>query len=346
MSRWILILLSLLCVITPAAAIEIDPPQVPDSGAEYMPKEHETFGQGLMEILSDAIELVHPELKEASKTCVCVIASVLVLSLVQNFSGSVKIAADLSGTIAIAGILLGSANTMARLGVSTIQEIGDYGKLLVPVMATALAAQGGVTASSALYAGTILFNTLLTSLIGIILIPMLYLYLAMSCANSAIGEDPLKKMRDLLKWLITWSLKILLYVFVGYMGVTGVVSGNTDASALKAAKITISGVVPVVGGILSDASEAVLISAGLVKNAAGIYGMLAILAVCLQPFVKIGVHYLMLKTTSAICGVFGTKRSSSLISDFTSGMGMILAMTASVCLMLLISTVCFMKGVG
>ena len=56
--------------------------------------------------------------------------------------------------------------------------------------------------------------------------------------------------------------------------------------------------------------------------------------------------YLMLKLTGGICGIFGTKATTGLIADVTTALGLLLAMTGSVCLMLLISTVCFMKGVG
>ena len=124
------------------------------------------------------------------------------------------------------------------------------------------------------------------------------------------------------------------------------VSGGTDAAALKAAKLTISGFVPVVGGILSDASEAVLVGAGIVKNAAGIYGVLAVMALFIGPFIKIGTHYLLLKATGTIGAIIGTKNSVSVIDLFSTAMGLILAMTGSVCLLLLISTVCFIKGVG
>ena len=84
----------------------------------------------------------------------------------------------------------------------------------------------------------------------------------------------------------------------------------------------------------------------MVRNAAGIYGILAILAVFLLPFLKIGCHYLLLKVTGALCAVFGVKRCTELITDFSSAMGLVLAMTGSVCLLQLISTVCFLRGVG
>ena len=138
----------------------------------------------------------------------------------------------------------------------------------------------------------------------------------------------------------------MLYIFTGYISITGVVGGVTDAAVLKATKLTISGMIPVVGNILSDASEAVLVSAGLMKNAAGIYGLLTIIALWIGPFLQIGVQYLMLNITSGICEIFGTKQMTEIIKDFSSAMGLLLAMTGAVCMIFVISTICFMKGVG
>ena len=225
-------------------------------------------------------------------------------------------------------------------------QISDYGKLLLPVMAAAMAGSGGVNGSTALYLGTAFFDSVLSTAATALLIPMVYVFLALAVANSALGENLLKQLKDFVKWLMTWTLKIILYIFTGYMGITGVISGSADAAALKAAKLTISGMVPVVGGILSDASEAVLVSADLVRNAAGIYGLLAVIALWIGPFLRIGVQYLMLKVTSGICGIFGTKAMIGLIGDFTAVMGFLLAVTAAMCLIFMISTVCFMKGVG
>lgn len=344
--KLLMILIFLISLSPSSSALEITAPTVPKSGEAQMPEEYQTFADGLMEVLKDSLSAIRPELAEAAKNCLGVTAAVLLVSLLQTFPGKVNKAADLGGTVCVAGILLLGTNSLITLGAVTVTELSDYGKLLLPVMTTAMAAQGGVTASAALYTGTAAFNAALTAVISRLLVPLIYIYLALASANSAVGEELLKKLRDFVKWLITWSLKTILYVFTGYMGITGVVSGTTDAATLKATKLTISGMVPVVGGILSDASEAVLVSAGLVKNAAGIYGILAILAVCLIPFLRIGVHYLLLKSTGAVCAVFGSKRVSDLISNFSSAMGLLLAMTGSECLLLLISTVCFLREVG
>ena len=339
-----IVLIALLTV--PVSALEITAPLVPESGRELMPESTDTFGDGLLQILQDAVGFFRPDLAEAAKTCVCVICVIMTVSVMQIFSGASKYAANLVGSIAIAGILLNAANSLIQLGVQTVGEISEYGKMLLPVMTAALAAQGGVTKSAALYTGTAVFDTILSSLVSKLLTPMIYLYLALAVANCATGEAVLMRLRDTIKSVLTWVLKTLLYIYTGYISITGVISGTTDAAALKAAKLTISGVVPVVGGILSDASEAVLVSAGTVKNAAGVYGLLAVLSVWIGPFLQIGAHYLMIKLTAGLCNVIGEKRMVDLIEVFSSAMGLLLAMTGAVCLMLIISTVCFMKGVG
>lgn len=327
-------------------AIPITAPKVPVSGEALMPQRTETFGEGLWQLVTEVVGNLNPSLAEAASVCLSLIAVVLLISIVQQIPGSSKHTSELVGTLGISLILLRSTGALVNLGMETIGELSTYGKLLMAVMASALAAQGGVTTSTALYAGTALFDTVLSSLLINLLVPMVYMYLAMAAAQSALGEPMLKKLCGLIKWAATWSLKILLYVFTGYIGITGVVSGTTDAAALKVAKLTISGMVPVVGGILSDASEAVLVSAGVVRSAAGIYGILALLAVLAGPFLKIGVHYLLLKTTGAVTGLFGSKRCTGLITDVSGAMGLLLAMTGSMCLLLLISMVCFLRGVA
>lgn len=346
MRRFLIFLFLVAMLIQPVSALEMTAPTVPESGSQNMPMNTDNFGEGFSQLIRHGLRLLRPDLAEAARVSISIIAAVMLVSILRTFSGPVSVVADLAGSASIAGGLLLTSNAMIRLGTQAVVEISEYGKLLLPVMTAALAAQGGVTTSTALFAGTAGFSALLGSLISKILVPGVYLYLALAVGNAALGEEILKKLRDLVKSVVSWCLKTLLTGFTTYIGVTGVVSGTADSAALKAAKATVSTVVPVVGGILSGASEAMLVSAGLLKNAAGIYGIFAVLAIFLEPFLKILAHYWMLKITAAVCGIFGSGRTANLVDDFSTAMGFLLAMTGSTCLMMLISTVCFMKGVG
>lgn len=341
---WIVLVLVLVLAQSVCAA-EFTAPTAPQTVEDMMPSTAQSFGEGLLHILRQALSYIQPSITSACATALSLVALVLLCSLVKSLAGDANPIVELVGAVAIGVLLLSSADTLIRLGTQTVEELSEYGKLLLPVMTAAMAAQGAASASAALYAGTAFFDALLGTAISKLLVPMIYIFLCLSVANAAIGEQTLKRLRDFVKWLLTWGLKIILYVFTGYMGVTGVVSGTADAAAVKATKLTISGMVPVVGSILSDASEAVLVSAGIMKNAAGVYGLLAVIAMWIGPFLRIGAQYLILKLCAAVCGVFGTKRCADLIGDFSGAMGLVLAMTGAVCLMLLVSTVCFMRSV-
>ena len=330
----------------PASASEIQAPEVPESAMDIMPENTDSFGNALVELLRKGILLIQPELDGALRTCSGILICALLYSILPILSEKLTEPMAVAWSVALGTVMLQRTGTMIGHAADALRQICDYGKLLCPVLTTALAAQGGITASAALYTGTIAFITLLSILVSRLLIPLVYLFLLFSVAGSAIGEGFFRNLADGVKHLLTWLLKTLLIVFTTYMSVTGVVSGTTDAAALKTAKVTLSSVVPVVGGILSDASESVLVSMGILKNAAGIYGILAVLALFMGPFVKVGVQYLLLKGSAALCSLFGDKRISSLIGDFSTAMGLLVAMVAAGCVLILISTVCYLKGIG
>lgn len=344
--RYFIFCIALITLLTvPVRASEWTAPEAPDSAQGLMPVETESFGQGLWKIVTAAVKALEPELAEAAKICLSLVAVMLLSAILRSIQGTSDYVIEFSATIGIGALLLSSGKSMISLAADTIKELSNYGRLLLPVMTGALAAQGGTTSASTLYAGTAIFDAVLTSFADQLLVPMIYMFLALAAAASATGEGGVTKLKNLLKWLVSWAMKGMLYIFTGYLGITGAITGTADAAAVKAAKLTISSFVPVVGGILSDASESVIVGAGVVKNAIGIYGLLAVIATCIIPFLQIGLQYMMLKLTGAICASFECKRGSGLIDDFSSAMGMLLGITGTACVLLLVSTVCFMKAV-
>lgn len=346
MIKGLLSLLLILSLAVPVQALELTAPEVPESGRDIMPEKTGSFPDALGELLRKSLELLHPDFTEAAQIGFGILFSAMIFSLIPLFARRTQSAVNVTAAAAISSMMFQHTNSMIVCASDTVMEICEYGKLLCPVMTAALAAQGGVTGSSALYMGTTAFVTLLSMLVSRVIIPMIYLFLAFSVAYCALEEEVMKKFAEAMKNVLSWLLKTLLIIFTAYMSITGVISGTTDAAALKTAKLAISTAVPVVGGILSDASESLLVSMAMVKNAAGIYGILAVLAVFMGPFLKIGVQYLLLKATSLICSFFADKNISALLEHFSSAMGILLATVAAGCVMVLFSTVCYMKGLG
>lgn len=327
--------------------MEFEAPPAPESAREYLPKEADTFGEGLWNVTSAALEELSPALSAAAESCLRLLCAMLLTAVAARFAPECSSqAVELAGVAAAAALLLEPSRSMIEMGVETVQQLRDYGKLLLPVMASALAAQGGINASGALYVGTAAVDTILGGLVSSVVVPMLWMYLALSVAGAAAGTELLARLRELLRRVMEWALKLTLYLFTGYMAVTGAVSGTADAAAAKAARIAISGAVPVVGGILADAADTVLLSASALGSGAGIWGILTVLAIFCAPVLRIGCQYLLLKLTAMVGSALGAGRSAALAGDAAGGLGLLMALVSTQMVLLLVSTVCFLRGVG
>ncbi len=325
---------------------ELTAPEVPESGRDLMPENPRDFGQALQEILRQLLPKLAPEFTRAMQTGAGLIAACMLVALLHPGEGAIGKAGDIVGAVAIAAMLLSGTGTMIRLGAQTITEMSEYEKLLLPVMTAAMAAQGGAGTATALYVAAAGFNTLLSRLLVTLLLPVQYLFLAAATAGSVLGSDTLKGLKNTMRDLLLWCLKTLLSLFSGFLGITGVISGSADAAAVKLTKTAVSTVVPVVGSVLAEVSETVLVGAGVVRSTIGVYGILAVLAVFLEPFCRIGIQYLVLKLAAGLCAIFGTKAMTGLVGDFSEVMRMLLGMTGAMCILLLVSTVCLLKGVS
>ena len=231
------------------------------------------------------------------------------------------------------------SGALIGMGRETLERMTDFGQILLPTMAAATALGGSPGSAAARQFAAMLFSDLLLTAINGLLLPLTYGYIAACAACAAVGNEGLKRLAGVLKWVVTTVLTILLLTYVGYLTVSGVVAGTADAVAVKAARFTVSSMVPVVGGILSDAAETVLAGAGVLKNAVGVFGMLTILSICLVPFLRLGVHYLAYKLTGALAATVADGRVAGLIDQIGSAFGLVLGMTGASALLLLVSMV-------
>lgn len=251
-----------------------------------------------------------------------------------------------AGALAITALAVSDVSTMMGLGRSTIDDMQGFGTVLLPVMAACTAATGAAAGAAARQVATAACSSLLLTVIDRLLVPLVYAQTAACAAYAAVGNPGLKRVAELLRWVVTAALRGLLAVFVAYLTVSGAAAGTADAAALKAAKTAISGLVPVVGGIISGTAETILAGAGVLKNTVGLFGMLAVLGICAVPFVRLGVHYLAYKLCGALAATLADSRLAELINGIASAFGLILGMTGTCTLLLLVSMLSGVMGVG
>ena len=172
MRKWVLVFVLFAFLAVPVGASAIEPVEPEGAVADRIPQSTGDFGKDLWYVIRSAILSLRPDLAQGMQVCLSVFAVAAGMALLRQQDGAGKAAVELSGVVAISCILLRAADTMIRLGVNTVAEISHYGTMLLPVMAAALAAQGGVTSAGALFAGTAIFDTVRTSLVARCLVPM------------------------------------------------------------------------------------------------------------------------------------------------------------------------------
>lgn len=356
--RTFIIGLCLCCLfpwIVPAAAAEtaLDLSPLEEAAGEFGPELDWELGvdwdKGLEDLLDTGTSQVFGILKRAIRSGVLLLVIVLLCTLADGTAalgdGGFP-AANMVGMMAVCAISVSDVHSLMGLGREAIGHLGNFADLLLPTLAAAAAAGGTPASAAARQMATVLFSDLLIQLISRVLIPLTYLYVAACAAHAAIGNTGLKRIAKTLKGIITGCLTTMLLVFVGYLSVSGVIAGAADAVSVKTAKLAISGMVPVVGGVLSDAAETVLASAAILRNAIGVFGALVILGVCLTPFLQMGIHYLVYKLAATLSGTISEGKVTELIDNIGGAFAMELGMVASCGLLLLFGVISCLNAAG
>lgn len=302
--------------------------------------------KGLESLVVQGISLVNNFLRGGVRIALQLLAVVLFCGLAQGVHQEEGLPiVTVVGALAVTGLSIGEVGTMIYLGQDTIEKMSVFSTALLPVMTILTTATGGMSAAVARQGSTVLFAGVLITVIHEILVPLIYAYLAVCCANVAVGNDSLKKIGDLIKSGVVGFLTSFLLLFVGYLTVSGSIAGSADLVAIRTTKIALSRAVPVVGGILSDAAETVLVGAGVLRGTVGVAGMLAVLAICTAPFLELGIHYMTYKITAALAGTVANSKLAGLIEQISSAFGLILGMTGACALLLLVSLVISISAV-
>ena len=253
---------------------------------------------------------------------------------------------NMAGCLAVAAVAFGEAGEWISAGAAAVAELHEFSRALLPCLTAAAAAGGMVTGAAARYAATSLFMDILISLTRTLLLPLAYALLAVRTAGAALGNEALNSAAKLIKWLCFGLTAGLMTVFTLYLNLSGAVTGAADAAAARAAKTAISAALPVVGGIISDAAGALTAGASLLRGAVGALGAAVVAAVCLVPFLSLGLRYLFYKAAAALASCFAEKRLAELIGEVGSVFALVLGVTGAAAAMLFVAILSAVKAVG
>lgn len=287
-------------------------------------------------------------LKDEARDVVRIMMIAVICTIAESLcqEGRIREVVSLCACAATAIAVTGSIDSFAGQMIETIRTLGSYAGTVLPVVYTAAAVSGAVVSSGARYAAVLLCLNILMDLLLRLAVPLIYAFLALCLSRSMYPNPVLNTAVSVVKWCTITGMTVLTTVISVYIGFTGSLTAGADAIAVKGGKMVISNALPVVGGILSDAASVVLASASVIKNSAGIYALVGICALCLSPFLAIGVKMLLFRLCATVASAIEGKRLAMLLGDLSTALGMMLGVLGCMTIMLFISLMAAIKTVS
>jgi stage III sporulation protein AE len=297
--------------------------------------------RGFLSLLSQAASILPGSLGEGLRTAVTVIiiASLCAVAGSVAQGGAMPQYIRLAGVLGIALVTISGFSGIMWSARETVAEMNTYNKALMPVLATASAAAGKPASSLFRHMGTVFASDLLMTLYDRLLYPLLYIYSAVITFNAALPHNMLKRFGGLIRKTVLWFLTATLGLFTVYLTVGGAISGTADKFSVKAAQSALGGFVPVVGGIISDASETLLLGASVIKNAVGAFGLLVVLGTALGPLVSLAVRTVCMKLSAVLAGTLGGSSLAEYMDDLSGLYSILLGLVSASAFLLIISIV-------
>ena len=177
-----------------------------------------------------------------------------------------------------------------------------------------------------------LFAEVLFTLTLRLFLPLLHAYLLLTYGGVISGNTLFGQAAKAGKWLATHFFRVFLTLYFGYLTLTGLVSGTADTAAVRTAQ-TLSSAVPLVGSVLSGASETLLAEAAALRAGVGAFGCLAAAGLCLAPLVGAVCHLLVFRLLWYFSSSFAEGGVKTVLEAVSQVYGMVTGILAACCAM-------------
>lgn len=202
-------------------------------------------------------------------------------------------------------------------------DILEFMRLMLPAYFLAVTMAGGALTSAAVCGFTFGAISLVQGVVCGLLLPLMRIYMPLVLAANLFKEDMISRLTELLRVLISWTMKTLFGIVVGFHLIQGLVLPQADALKNSAAMRLVE-MIPGVGSGAGAVSQIVMGSGILIKNTAGAAAVVVLLFLAAVPVLKLlllmALYYLAAAAMQPVCD----KRLVSCMAQAAKGHGMLL----------------------
>lgn len=255
------------------------------------------------------------------RTSIKLLAKILVITLISSIltnlqstfdNGSVAELANYISYVLIAILVITSFTQTMDLAKQTIDRMVGFMQVILPILLTLLTAASGPNTRMLFHPMILVTVNLVGTLVKAVIMPLIFFSFIISIVSNISNRLEFSKLSELGRQLITFIITGALTLFIGIITIYGLGS-KIDGLTIRTAKFAVDKFIPIVGGFLSDAVEAVVGCSAILKNGLGFIGLLILLFICILPIIKIVVVLLVYKIIAVVIEPIG---SSNLVEFF------------------------------
>ncbi|MDD2503882.1 MAG: stage III sporulation protein AE [Clostridia bacterium] len=302
------------------------------------------------DFLNNVVRIFFRELHLNLTLMAKIIVIALICSIFRNFNDSFNNSSvgEIGYYVCYAIIiilLIQSFLPILAIGRTAIEKMSGFMQLLFPVLLGLLTAMGNFTSVTILQPAIAVLIGTVGSVLTNLVFPLISLSAVITMVNHVSERVQIQKLGKLLNNLCTWILAFIFTIFVGVLTIQGAMTSTFDGISIRTAKFAIGTFVPVVGKMFSESLDIIVGCSLLLKNAAGIAGLIIISLLCLAPAVKIFTLLFLYKLISALLEPVSDKRITECISGIAKVLSVLLITVLGIALMFFL-TVTLMIGTG
>ena len=245
--------------------------------------------------------------------------------------------------ILIITLIVSTFSNCISLVKNTIQNLVGFSNSLIPILMTLMLTTGAITSAGMIQPILLLIINFIGNAISNIKLPEELISTSLNIISQISDEIKISKIPKFLNSATIWVLGIIMTLFVTVLSLEGSLTQTVDGVTAKTTKAAVSTVIPVVGKILGDATDAVIGCAGILKNAVGFVGVIVILGICLSPIIKLTILTITYYLASALCQPIADAKIVNLLGSVADTFKTLLAIIFCVTVLLIVGLTIVIK---
>lgn len=180
---------------------------------------------------------------------------------------------------------------------TAIEVSADFMLAYIPVM-TAVLISAGQTVTGSGYSAMMFFAAeMVGQFFSKVISPLLRLFLTLGISSSVVSEIKLSGLIGFFSKTIKWLMSFVFTIFTAVLSLKSIFSSSVENVSSRAVRYTMSSIIPVVGGALSEAYRTVHGSVGVLKSGIGVFVIISIITV----FIPVIIRLLLWLVTINMC---------------------------------------------